>query len=141
MRYYIIASHGDLSESLLKSAEMILGKQARVYCIKVETSDGPEILESKIDKAFQSITGQDAELIVLTDVLGGGITNLILKRIQTTKFRLIAGINLPFLLELFTCRDEILTDEKMEVMVNQARSNIVDVGKLIEEKRGGNKTK
>ena len=120
---------------------MILGKQARVYCIKVETSDGPEILESKIDKAFQSITGQDAELIVLTDVLGGGITNLILKRIQTTKFRLIAGINLPFLLELFTCRDEILTDEKMEVMVNQARSNIVDVGKLIEEKRGGNKTK
>jgi mannose/fructose-specific phosphotransferase system component IIA len=121
---------------MLKSAEMILGKQERVSCIKVETSDGPEILDSKIDNAFQSAKGQDADLIVLTDILGGGITNLIIKRIQTMDFRLIAGINLPLLLELFTYRDEILLDEEMEVMINRARTNIVDVGKLIEKKKG-----
>jgi mannose/fructose-specific phosphotransferase system component IIA len=68
-------------------------------------------------------------------VLGGGITNLIIQRIPKCQFRLITGMNLPLILALFTCDDEKLSDEKIADIIGQARAGIVDVGKMIEERR------
>jgi len=134
LRYFIFASHGDFAQSLYRSVEMILGKQSNVKCISALENEGPGILVSKIESAFSEIDLQKTdEIFVLTDMLGGGITNLLIQSMKTHSFRLIAGVNLPFVLELFTLETENTTDEKIEEITERSRRSMVFVNKVISE--------
>ncbi|HGF7712572.1 TPA: PTS sugar transporter subunit IIA, partial [Enterococcus faecium] len=60
------------------------------------------------------------ELIVVTDIFGGSVNNEFLNYIYTPNFYLIAGMNLPLLIELITQLE--FADSILE-MIKQALTN------------------
>jgi fructoselysine and glucoselysine-specific PTS system IIA component len=103
VKKFVIAAHGHFADGILSSLRMILG-----------TIDGIETMNAFVDEDFdiaasvrdcvQSVKESD-ELIVLTDMFGGSVNNEFMRYIGRRNYHLIAGINLPILLELVANRD------------------------------------
>ncbi|OTP28414.1 hypothetical protein A5802_002156 [Enterococcus mundtii] len=95
----ILASHGRFASGILHSLELICGKKQSVVaidCYVEETFD----LTTTVDTLMQ--TYKHSEVIVITDIFGGSVNNEFLRYIQQPNFYLIAGLNLPLLIELTT---------------------------------------
>jgi fructoselysine and glucoselysine-specific PTS system IIA component len=98
-RKIILASHGKFASGILTSLELICGKQADIIamdCYITESFD----LSQAVDQLMTDYPTH--ELIVITDVFGGGVNNEFLRYIKRPAFYLVAGLNLPFLIELVT---------------------------------------
>lgn len=95
----ILASHGRFASGILHSLELICGKKQSIVaidCYVEETFD----LTTTVDTLMQ--TYKHSEVIVITDIFGGSVNNEFLRYIQQPNFYLIAGLNLPLLIELTT---------------------------------------
>lgn len=116
----ILASHGTLAKGMYDALTLIFGEQQNVEIISAYT-DGNDDIESLADYALAD-TGQD-ECLVITDVLGGSVNNVFLSRMEENPgIKLITGMNLSLLLEIFSRRDE-LNDELLRVSIEDARRN------------------
>lgn len=93
----IVASHGQMASGILSSLKIIYGE-----------SDQVEALDCYVEKDFdlsQKIAAlmnkyANYELIVITDIFGGSVNNEFLTYLKRKNFYLVAGLNLPLLIEL-----------------------------------------
>lgn len=115
MRHYIIASHGMLSKGILDSVEMIVGQVANVACISVVPGDNEETVKTKIEELLQA-KEEECEVVVLTDVFGGSVTNIFFPYIHSHKIHVITGVNLPLAFEI------LVSDEKedLEAVISES---------------------
>lgn len=96
-RKLVLASHGKLASGIRSSLELICGNQLAIEtldCYLTESFD----LEKEV-KAIMN-TYREYELVVVTDLFGGSVNNEFLTQIDRPNFYLVAGMNLPFLVEL-----------------------------------------
>ncbi|MGL9731158.1 PTS sugar transporter subunit IIA [Enterococcus sp. DIV0756] len=96
-RKLVLASHGKLASGIRSSLELICGNQLTIEtldCYLTESFD----LEKEV-KAIMN-TYRECELVVVTDLFGGSVNNEFLTQIDRPNFYLVAGMNLPFLVEL-----------------------------------------
>lgn len=96
-RKLVLASHGKLASGIRSSLELICGNQLTIEtldCYLTESFD----LEKEV-KAIMN-TYHEYELVVVTDLFGGSVNNEFLIQIDRPNFYLVAGMNLPFLVEL-----------------------------------------
>jgi len=100
MRRFLTASHGPLSEAILKSASLIAGNESfrEFRSIGVVMSDSRETVMGKLDEIFSQY-GPDDEIVAITDVFGGSITNALMEYIPTRKLHIVTGMNLGMVLE------------------------------------------
>ena len=73
MQRLVLASHGYLAEGMKNSAQIIVGKSAKIYTICAYVKEGIT-LESQINELFDSFP-EDDEMIVVTDIFGGSVNN------------------------------------------------------------------
>lgn len=101
----IIASHGDFANGILQSGEMIFGKQENVKAVTLMPSEGPDDVKAKIKEAVASFDNQD-EVLFLVDLWGGTPFNQAnsLFEAHKDKWAIVAGMNLPMLIEAFASR-------------------------------------
>ncbi|MDR2163141.1 MAG: PTS sugar transporter subunit IIA [Clostridiales Family XIII bacterium] len=121
MRKIVIATHGHFAEGILSSVHMILGQTSGVETMNAFVDEGFDIsaaVRSCVDSA-----GDDDELIVLTDMFGGSVNNEFMKYLGKPKYHLIAGVNLPLLLELYASND-MDAGEMIEHALNAASGSI-----------------
>lgn len=105
----IIASHGEFAKGLLQSATMIFGKQANIATVTFEDHETSDDLKIKYQAALNKFDTADAVLF-LVDLWGGSpftVASQIVSR-QPAQMALIAGVNLPILMDAFTIRDQPL---------------------------------
>nr|WP_156231850.1 PTS mannose transporter subunit IIA [Enterococcus gallinarum] len=95
----ILASHGRFASGILHSLELICGKKQSVIAIDCYVQEAFD-LTATIDTLME--TYKQHEMIVITDIFGGSVNNEFLRYIQQPNFYLIAGLNLPLLIELTT---------------------------------------
>ena len=94
---FIMASHGDLAKTLVKTAEMIIGKQPSIMALGLY----PETdLESFKEELTKEIIEEEGEVLVLLDFLGGTPFNSIIQTLQNERVQFVVGMNLGMLLEL-----------------------------------------
>ncbi|MFR4723623.1 MAG: PTS sugar transporter subunit IIA [Holdemanella porci] len=62
-------SHEDVSESLLRSAELILGNQKNVYTYSLKRGEDIEIFGEKINEKIEELKNE--KILILTDMFGG----------------------------------------------------------------------
>ncbi|KAF1299440.1 PTS mannose transporter subunit IIA [Enterococcus sp. JM4C] len=98
-RKLVLASHGKFASGILSSLQLICGATDEITtldCYLTEEFDlhaaVAEIIEANVDK----------EVVVVTDLFGGSVNNEFLTYIQRPNYYLVAGMNLPFLIELVT---------------------------------------
>ena len=97
------------------------------YSEEVSEIDGPV-------KEILNALAPDEELIVATDLFGGSVNNEFMKYISRPNVHLIAGVNLPLLLELVTGPADIDTLPLIENAISSAREQILYCNRLLDQK-------
>jgi PTS system mannose-specific IIA component len=93
----VVATHGNLAQELIRTAEAVVGKLAQVAAASVVAS-APNV-RANIEEAIRGVD-QGEGVLLLTDLPGGSPTNLCLSFLTERKVEVITGVNLPMLLKL-----------------------------------------
>lgn len=122
----VIVTHGNFSEEILKSAELIVGKQEKVIALTLNYGDDVEELKEKIRESILEVDNGQG-VVVLTDVFGSSPSNATCFNMKKLKFRAVTGINMPMLLELFSFRKELELDELIRKIILAGKDGIIDL--------------
>jgi PTS system mannose-specific IIA component len=98
----VVATHGNLAQEMIRTAEAVVGKLAQVAPVSV-VATAPDMRRTIAD-AIRGVDTGDGVLL-LTDLLGGSPTNLCLSFLDERRVEIVTGVNLPMLLKLGTIRD------------------------------------
>jgi len=101
----IIASHGEFATGIMQSGAMIFGEQENVKAVTLMPSEGPDDVKAKMKEAIASFDNQD-EVLFLVDLWGGTPFNQANSLIDEhkDKWAIVAGMNLPMLIEAYASR-------------------------------------
>lgn len=120
----IVGTHGKFSEEILRSAEMIFGKQSNVAAVTFEPGEGTEDLIAKYKKALEEVDTNDG-VIIMVDLFGGSPYNAASTiAIENEKMDIMTGVNLPMLLEVFGVREILSMDEIIPIGSNAGKDGI-----------------
>ncbi|MBI5375127.1 MAG: PTS sugar transporter subunit IIA [Candidatus Schekmanbacteria bacterium] len=100
----IIVTHGNLAAELIKSAEMILGRQKHLLSVCIKLNNGEEDIVHAIKKAISDVKSEEG-ILIFTDMFGGTPTNLSLSFMDEGKIEVVTGVNLPMLIKFLTERE------------------------------------
>ena len=104
MIHIVVLTHGALGHELLKTCEMIIGKQ-----------DGIDVLTVQIGMSLNEITEQLDEIIndtskkyilIFTDMFGGSPSNIAMSYLGDDNIEVLTGVNLPMLLKALSIRKD-----------------------------------
>ncbi|HEX7249188.1 MAG TPA: PTS fructose transporter subunit IIA, partial [Burkholderiales bacterium] len=101
----LVISHGAIGETLLASAEQILGvRQAQVAALGVSRSDDPDkVLARARSLATQLDSG--AGVLVLTDMFGATPCNVASRLLADGRVEGVSGVSLPMLVRVLSGRN------------------------------------
>ncbi len=114
----VLVSHGDMAKSMLGAAQMIVGQNEHIRAVGLYEEDDVEGLMARVASAVDEVDKGDGVLI-LVDAFGASPFNASARlAMQRGKIEVIAGMNLPMLLELSIQPD----DQDMASLVQIATS-------------------
>lgn len=101
----IIASHGEFANGIMQSGAMIFGEQENVAAVTLMPSEGPDDVKAKMKEAIAAFDDQE-EVLFLVDLWGGTPFNQAnsLFEEHKDKWAIVAGMNLPMLIEAYASR-------------------------------------
>ena len=97
----VVATHGNLAQEMIRTAEAVVGKLAQVAPVSVVATT-PDVRHA-IEDAIRSVDTGDGVLL-LTDLLGGSPTNLCLSFLTERQVEVVTGVNLPMVLKVASLR-------------------------------------
>jgi len=114
----ILASHGEFAKGILQSGTMIFGEQENVQAVTLMPSEGPDDLKAKMKDAIASFDNQD-EVLILVDLWGGTPFNQAnsLFEEHKDKWAIVAGMNLPMVIEAFASRSSMESAQKIAAYI------------------------
>jgi len=110
-KFVLIITHGKFGKEILQSARLIMGEQKNVATLGLNLGDDVESLGNEAERIIIENQKADKDTIVLVDVLGGSPSNVALYMLKKYDIKVITGVNLSMLLELFSSRDSEDLDE------------------------------
>lgn len=127
MTKIVIATHGYLAKGLKMSTEFILGKQKNLFAICAYTSECQDF--HKVVKDLIAKYDQE-DIIFGTDIVGGSVNNNLQEFVAgNNRLHLVAGINLPFLIQFLTLNNDNVADN-LAKSTQAAKSGIVNYDAL-----------
>ncbi|EIA21655.1 mannose/fructose/sorbose PTS transporter subunit IIA [Listeria fleischmannii] len=100
----IIGTHGESARELLKSTEMIIGKQENVEYITFIPGENTDTLITKYNEKLDSIDTSQG-VIFMVDLFGGSPYNASSRiALPQENMDVVTGVNIPMLLETFSMR-------------------------------------
>ena len=120
----ILGTHGKFSKELLKSSEMIFGKQENIEYAMLEPGESADDLVKKYENAIARLDIKEG-LLFMVDLFGGSPFNAASRiAITSDNIDIVTGVNLPMLLEVFTSRDFKSLDEVIRTGIDSGRESI-----------------
>ncbi len=104
MKKFLIASHGDFAKEMVNSVQMIMGPAVNINFISMHPHTSIENIKEELNSLIMQ-GGEENEYIILTDVLGGSISNLCTEFVSN-KVNIITGFNLPMMLEMISLQEK-----------------------------------
>ncbi|GAA0078973.1 PTS sugar transporter subunit IIA [Clostridium sp. CTA-5] len=130
----LLVTHGKFSEEILKSAELIVGKQEKILTLGLQHGDSVEILGDKVKESIETLEDGDG-VLVLVDLMGGSPYNVVAlnsSKLSDINFRCITGVNLPMLLEAITMREIYELDDLANHCIETGLTGIKELFKEME---------
>nr|WP_085248499.1 mannose/fructose/sorbose PTS transporter subunit IIA [Gilliamella mensalis] len=113
----ILATHGEFAEGILQSGTMIFGEQENVKAVTLHPSDSPESLKERMLEAIATFDNQE-EVLFLVDLWGGTPFNQANNLCGAHgNWAIVAGLNLPMLIEAYTSRFSLETAKEIAAAV------------------------
>jgi fructoselysine and glucoselysine-specific PTS system IIA component len=129
MRKFIIASHGNFSSGIKSALDIIIGKMENVYIIDAYV-DGNNTIEEALNTVLINLQAKD-ELVVFSDLMGGSVTNQVLRFALKENVHIISGMNLPLLIDIILADADTPIETVIENGISIAKEQVVYVNKLI----------
>lgn len=129
MRKFLIATHGTFAGGIRSSLEMIIGRQEHVHLIQayVEENKG---LEGELGAVLSGLSDDD-ELVIFTDLLGGSVTNQVLRHALKENVHIVSGFNLPLLVDVLMADPGEPVKEVIANAIQAAKDQMVYVNDLV----------
>ncbi len=93
----VIITHGQLSQVLVETAQLIMGPQEHLVAVTFSARESVDTLRAKAIEAVSPF--QEGGCLILTDVLGGSATNICVELLKSHWVRIVTGVNLPMIME------------------------------------------
>ncbi|TGA98691.1 PTS mannose transporter subunit IIAB [Sporolactobacillus shoreae] len=124
----ILASHGGFAEGIFQSGSMIFGEQENVRAVTLMPNEGPNDIKAKLKEAIASFSDQE-EVLFLVDLWGGTPFNQVnsLFEEHKDKWAIVAGMNLPMLIEAYASRSSVKTAHEIAAHIQEAAKEGVKV--------------
>lgn len=104
----LVVTHGYLSKEFLNTVELIMGKQKNCSSLSLLAGDSIEEFSSQIFSKIKELDEGEGVIVVTDLFLASPYNQTTLKHREILKakinYRLLTGVNLPMLLELFNQR-------------------------------------
>ncbi|MFP7335216.1 hypothetical protein SFC23_17875 [Shouchella clausii] len=133
MKHYLFASHGHFAKELVSTIKMIIGGDHSLRSVSLEPHTSVQQLEGEIDEFLQLGNMDQDQYFILTDVLGGSVTNTCNKKVGKKNVYIITGMNLPLALELLNAPASLDVRESINNCIEQGKNGIIFVNQMIEE--------
>jgi fructoselysine and glucoselysine-specific PTS system IIA component len=128
-RKFIIASHGALAAGIKSSLDIIIGAMENVFLIQAYVDESSSI-EDEL-KAILEQVGDEDDLVIFSDILGGSVTNQMLQHALRPNVYIVSGFNLPLVIEIMMADTDRPLPEIIEESITNAKEQMVFVNKLL----------
>jgi mannose/fructose-specific phosphotransferase system component IIA len=132
-RKFLIATHGAFAKGISSSLDIIIGPMENVFLLQAYLDENKGI-EEELTGLLGNVR-EDDEWVIFSDLLGGSITNQVLQVALRENVHVVAGFNLPVLLEVLLADTNDPIEEVIEQAIIQAREQLVYVNKLINHRK------
>lgn len=132
MKGLIVATHGNLSRELVRSAEMVAGPIESCHTWTLNPEDNVTENEERMIEMINLFHEED-DIFIMLDLFGGTPSNLILKNTKGKNVKILTGVNLPMILEFAMSRDSLPAEELMEVCEDAGKYGIKNINKMLQK--------
>lgn len=131
----LILSHCELTKELIKTAEVIAGKQENLFYIDQDIkNENLTSLQEKISEILKKINNEKGTLI-LTDMLGGTPCNASVLLTKNYNIEVLTGVNLPMILSaIFASKSVQNAKDLADKVLADGRKSIVNAKQLLLER-------
>ncbi len=99
----VLVTHGRLADEFVAAFEHVVGPQNGIATVCIGPEDDMERRRQDIIDTIATVDGGDG-VVLLTDMFGGTPSNLAISVMNETGVEVIAGVNLPMLIQLAQLR-------------------------------------
>lgn len=126
MNKVILASHGQLARGMRDTLQMLAGDISDLIIVNID-DQGQSVFEEKIETILHDINSDP--ILVLTDINGGSPfqTFMKYKLINNLNMEIVAGVNLPMILDVYLSRETVSLEELKYKAIDTGISGIVSV--------------
>lgn len=129
----ILVTHGSFGSELIKTAEMIVGKQDSIETISMQEGSSLAAIADDIEAAIEKYANSGA--IVFTDMFGGSPSNISMAYLGSKNVEVVSGVNLPMLIKALSVRKENKSISSIcEDCAESGKSSIIVAGQLLKGK-------
>ena len=133
MRKFLIAAHGSFASGIKSSLDIIIGETENIFVIDAYVN-GNKSIEDELGKILSEIKPED-ELIVFSDLMGGSITNQILRVALRPNVHVLSGMNLPLLIDVVMADADKPFAEIITNSLTAAKEQVVYVNQFINKEK------
>lgn len=132
--HIVITTHSTLCEGYLKATKLILMNDATgISAVPFKENTSPDDFEESMKEIISQHHLQP--LIILTGLIGGTPNNVSIKQLNNNRIQIIAGINLPLLLELLMAQSAGKSIEEIDFkeLLNNSQKSMVHINSLLKD--------
>ena len=125
-----ISSHGHFASGMKSSVEILMGPNPRITVFDAYVTQ--ESVQENLDRFYETVEPED-QVLLLSDLYGGSVNQVMYTYLTRPNARLVAGVNLALVLEL-AVKEEI-SDDELKELVEQSRTmlRVVELDTSLEE--------
>ncbi|ADD68086.1 PTS system fructose subfamily IIA component [Denitrovibrio acetiphilus DSM 12809] len=126
----ILVTHGSFGSELIKTAEMIVGKQDSIETISMQEGASLSSIADEIESSIEKYSTSGA--IVFTDMFGGSPSNISMAYLGSKNVEVVSGVNLPMLIKAISVRKENKSLSAIcEDCAESGKASIIVAGQLL----------
>ena len=129
----VLVTHGRLALELVSALEHVVGKQEHISTICIFPEDDMEVRRADILDAVKKVGSKG--VILLTDMFGGTPSNLSISVMKEANVEVIAGVNLPMLIQLAQIRPTCALEEAVKEAQDAGRKYINVASQLLADRK------
>ena len=126
----IVASHGKYAHGIVNAAKRLAVVDSALYeiCAYEDCRTINELFDEVLDENNEEIT------IILTDLFGGSVNQIVMNNLLNENTYVIAGINVYCLLRVLTINENEDIEKQIMEIISDSKDQMVNVNQLIIEK-------
>ena len=111
-----LSSHGHMDSGIKSSLDILIGNTDKitVFDAYVDEKNVQDVLDN-----FYKTVSEDDEVLLLSDLYGGSVNQVMFTYLNRPNTRLVSGVNLALVLELAI--KETISDSELEELVETSR--------------------